>query len=99
MDRGTWWVIVHMVAKSWTQLKLFSMLQELHICANASIQQLFIKQVFSGMKNVKILVLTEPAFWQRETDNKQLKKKKKGYAMLGADVCTEQQRKERMARK
>ena len=59
MDRGAWWVIVHMVAKSWTQLKLFSMLQELHICANASIQQLFIKQVFSGMKNVKIL-------WRRE---------------------------------
>ena len=71
MDRGAWWVIVHKVAKSWTQLKLFSMLQELHTCANASIQQLFIKQVFSDMKNVKILVLTEPAFWQRESDNKQ----------------------------
>ena len=66
-----WRLIVHMIAESWTQLKLFSMPQELHICANTSIQQLFIKQVFSDMKNVKILVLTEPPFWQRETDNKQ----------------------------
>ena len=25
MDRGAWWAIVHMVAKSWTQLKQLSM--------------------------------------------------------------------------
>ena len=28
MDRGAWWVTVHSVAKSWTQLKQFSM----HTC-------------------------------------------------------------------
>ena len=28
MDRGAWWVIVHRITQSWTQLKLLSM----HIC-------------------------------------------------------------------
>ena len=28
MDRGAWWVIVHRITQSWTQIKLLSM----HVC-------------------------------------------------------------------